>query len=246
MSVYKIAGLTLHDADVHIIQNDTYLGSKAVSSGNYEVSFESTTPSGLIAVAKKGDGEIYGYGDVVGVTASGIADLTAGGGATIKSIQTGSVTIGSGSSSSTATISNVDTDKTMLLWNGTRTVSSPSLNRYAYCYTKLTNGTTVTAVRQGTSGSMEVCFTVVEFEGGINSVQRGVIANSQYSQLTDVTITEVNTSKAFVNFCGWNQSNDNVRENMPKMILPNSTTVRMYLANVNNFTQGSYEVIEFS
>jgi len=243
MTTYKIGGTTQHGADIHIIQDGSYFGSKAVGAGAYEVSFDSTTPSGIIAVAKKSDGEIAGYGDVIGVTASGTADLSAGGGASIKSIQTGTVTIGSGQSSNTATISSVDASKSMLIWGGNETASGPALFRYCFCYAELTDATTVTAVRQGSSGSMTVRYTVVEYESGV-SVQRGVLANSQYSSSREETITEVDTSKAFCNFCGWNQSNES-HENIPQVYLKDSTTVRMQLNNVNNFTQASYEVVEF-
>jgi len=246
MAVYKIEGAASNNADVHLIQDGSYFGSKAVTAGNYEVSFDSTTPSGLIAVAEKADGEILGYGGVIATTSTGTADLTAGGGASIESIQTGYIDVVNGTSSNTATISSVDMDKSMLMWGGQYPLGNLNLFRYAFFYIRLTDATTVTAVRQGTgaAGTMRVRYTVVEFSGGINSIQRGVLANSQYSTTADATITEVDTDKAFVNFCGWNQSNESY-ENIPSIWLNSSTQVRMQMHNSNNYTQGSYEVIEF-
>jgi len=80
----------------------------------------------------------------------------------IKSIQTGSFTVGSTLSTNTATISSVSTTKSVVLWNGQSTNSNLD-SASIQMRVELTNATTVTATRGGTSGNTTVSYTVVEF-----------------------------------------------------------------------------------
>ena len=79
----------------------------------------------------------------------------------IKSIQRGVITITSGQTTATATISSVTTGKTMLNFLGSRRASSSSENHN--CTLTLTNATTVTARRDGTLQDAYVGFEVIEF-----------------------------------------------------------------------------------
>jgi len=78
----------------------------------------------------------------------------------IKAIYQSEVTIASGASSGTATITSVNTAKAICFSNGSRGSATAG-----YVGTvKLTNATTVTATRTGTpAADMVVAFTVVEF-----------------------------------------------------------------------------------
>lgn len=79
----------------------------------------------------------------------------------INSVQAGTITIGSGSTSNTATITSVDTTKSFVVFNGAST-SSTALNRVT-ARVALTNATTVTATRESSVDEVTVAFTVVEF-----------------------------------------------------------------------------------
>ena len=81
----------------------------------------------------------------------------------IKSIQQGAITL-AGVASNTATITSVDTSKTVLIPLGAHhagnTISLPTDRLVKLA---LTSATVVTAARQGTTGTITVNFVVVEF-----------------------------------------------------------------------------------
>lgn len=89
---------------------------------------------------------------------SSLTDFVGGG---IKSIQRGTISIGSLASSATATITAVNTSKTMLNFLGCYT-STSSDSIYLPLLT-LTNSTTVTASKGATGVSATVSYEVIEF-----------------------------------------------------------------------------------
>lgn len=72
----------------------------------------------------------------------------------IKSVQAGTFSLVNGSSTGTASISSVNTAKAFLIFLG-----STEANPYIY----LDNATTVIAVRDNTTNTRTVSYTVVEF-----------------------------------------------------------------------------------
>jgi len=81
----------------------------------------------------------------------------------IKSIQRGVITIANASATQTATITAVDTTRSALKFLGR---SYAGDTKYAYdtsCYLVLTNSTTVTATRQGTTTALYVSYEVTEY-----------------------------------------------------------------------------------
>ena len=82
-------------------------------------------------------------------------------GGIIKSIQRGTISI-SGATSNTATISSVDTTKSVLRHLGQSTSSSSYTDR-ALARIYLTNGTTITADRGSSTNSTTVSYEVVEY-----------------------------------------------------------------------------------
>jgi hypothetical protein len=83
----------------------------------------------------------------------------------IKSIQAGTITINSNTTSNTATISSVSTAKSFVLYGGNSGGDSsgggnPSSDAG---HVVLTNATTVTATRLGVGNNMILAYTVVEF-----------------------------------------------------------------------------------
>jgi len=86
--------------------------------------------------------------------------------ASIKSIRRGTITINSGNSSGTATLSPaVDLAKTLLIPLGSATPGSATiyLTEDSAFRVELTNTTTVTATRGGTTNSMYVGYQIIEF-----------------------------------------------------------------------------------
>lgn len=82
----------------------------------------------------------------------------------IRSVQRGSIVIGNGSGSNTATISSVSTGKTSMALLGVAPASGTSGIIDVGVYVDLTNSTTVTASRNGTTGAVTVRYQVVEFK----------------------------------------------------------------------------------
>jgi hypothetical protein len=79
----------------------------------------------------------------------------------VKSVQAGTIAL-SGVTSNTATISSVNTNKSVVLYGGiTTTDTTGTLPPLAYL--TLTNATTVTATRATSSNTTTVSYTVLEF-----------------------------------------------------------------------------------
>ena len=111
-----------------------------------------------------------------------------------KSIQTGTTTIAAGSASNTATITSVDTTKAFLVFG----VSEGNINpQFGQISGQITNATTLTFTRAtaASSPAVTVKWYVAEFSSGV-TVQRGAAIMTTSTSL-NVTLTTVNTAKAF-------------------------------------------------
>lgn len=82
------------------------------------------------------------------------------GGGFIKSIQRGVISITAGNTSATATITSVNTSKSILFDLGASVTNNTNESDARLA---LTNATTVTATRQGNTGTTEKAFQVVEY-----------------------------------------------------------------------------------
>lgn len=83
-------------------------------------------------------------------------------GAGVKSVQTGTIVITATNLTNTATISSVNTAKSVVLFGGWTTDNTGGTLTFAP-YLTLTNATTVTATRSNTSNTTTVSYTVLEF-----------------------------------------------------------------------------------
>lgn len=169
----------------------------------------------------------------------------------IKSIQQVAITIGTGATSNTATISAVDTSKSVIIWNGFNTDHTGSSAAEVFTRIALTNATTVTASRNTSSGSFSVIVraTVVEFTSSmVNSVQAGTIAFNTSQTSNTATITSVNTSYATVLWLGaiTDYTSNSANTVLSSVQLTNATTVtaNRNTAGGTNMTVG-YMVVEF-
>lgn len=92
--------------------------------------------------------------------ASNLDQVPANPGTAIKSIQRGTIAITSTNQTNTATITSVDTAKSILIHLGQKSGGSDSSQ---VAYLELTDATTVTASREGTSSTLTVSYEVVEY-----------------------------------------------------------------------------------
>jgi len=84
----------------------------------------------------------------------------------VSSVQQGTITLAAGVGTNTATISAVDTSKSVALLRGVSTdVGLVSSANYQCVHARitLTNSTTVTATRSNTTGELVVSFAVIQF-----------------------------------------------------------------------------------
>ncbi len=110
--------------------------------------------------------------------------------ASVKSVQTGTVTMST--ATQTAAITTVDTSRSFVVCTN-RTNSSNPTNR-ATC---VLGASSVTITSSATNASEVVRWHVVEFEGGV-TVQRGTASFSTTDSLLNVGISTVDLSKSFV------------------------------------------------
>lgn len=163
-------------------------------------------------------------------------------GAALNSIQTGELDItGVGVFTDTVTINSVDVDKTMLILGGIRSDSNNEI--YGFSRIELTNATTITSYR-GADHALHALatFSAVEFSSGIKSIQSGSITMTT-TENTD-TISEVDTSKAFVIYLGASATNTDWANIVCTLELTNGTTVTCKCTQLGYCIVG-YMVVEF-
>lgn len=161
----------------------------------------------------------------------------------ISNVQYGSISMAIGTASATATITAVDTSKSVVVGLG-NTASSTVGGEMSVAFT-LTNSTTVTANRNsGGSTSVVGYFVVVTFTASFKSIQ--VVSGQIISNGTSVAIpiTSVNTAKTLILPQGTltGGSND-ASEVMIGWTLTNSTTVTAFRNAVASATTNVYAVV---
>lgn len=165
----------------------------------------------------------------------------------IKSIQRGTIVIAGGTSSNTATLSTaVVLANSLLTWGSQGLNTSGQVDAQMFtARITLTNTTTVTATRGGTTEALTVPYEVIEFWPGVlKSVQRGTVVTG-----TPATITAVNTAKSMLSYLGCVGATSTGGEWgswQGYLVLTNSTTVTATEGggNTTHITAG-YQVAEF-
>lgn len=146
----------------------------------------------------------------------------------VSSIQTGTITLSSGTSSNTATISSVTTSRAVAIYMGN--ITSGTIISRAACTAELTNSTTITAARgDGSSSTATVGYTVIEFAAGVVDSMQTVsitIPADGSSTSTNATISSVSTGRSLL-FYGGNSIAGSVAPNLaaPLIYLAGATTV---------------------
>lgn len=151
--------------------------------------------------------------------------------------------------STTQTITSVNTNNALIIYAGSNGNSSSGINKIEQ-YATLTNGTTVT-VNTNTAGfiTCRYNFFVVEFASGIlkSSVQRNTTTLTGVTSNTS-TITSVTTTSALLNFLRYtsSQTTANIPNVCTNAVLTNGTTVTVARNSSTNNVIGSWEVADFN
>lgn len=176
-----------------------------------------------------------------------------GGGAAIKSVQRG--TISSTASPATATVTAVDTTRSVIKLMDT----TPGLWTSAYVSTRveLTDATTVSmhnAVGAPITSAASATWELVEYAAPIKSIQQVAVTLSGANQRThlDTAITSVDLSKTILEFRGYQGGAESLSADvegfMLKGTLTSSTNLRVY-NRANKQTPygliGHFTIVEF-
>ncbi len=167
----------------------------------------------------------------------------------IESIQAFSITIGTGATSNTATITSVNTSYSMIVWGGMQNTNSAALPvRTTEARVTLTNSTTVTATRNTSDATYTstVKGFVVQFKSSvIQSIQSGTITIAGTSNTA--TISSVTTTNALCHFQGQTgtSSIDGTTRGRANVVLTNATTVTAARITATDSCTVGYTVVEF-
>ena len=149
--------------------------------------------------------------------------------ALVTSVQSGTIAMGT-SATATATITSVDTTKSVVMHCGqyTGNISNLTLPK-ALVDVTLTNSTTVTASvnTAATTGGATVSYQVITFAAGVlnQNVQQFRFTSVAASISDTQTITSVNTNNAFIVNGGFSTAGTVSRNSFQDYVLTNSTTV---------------------
>ena len=168
----------------------------------------------------------------------------------IKSIQYGSITIAAAATSNTDTITAVDTTNSFLLHLDSSTTVTDKDFKDFETRLALTNATTVTATRNGTTETSTINFVVIELHpGNLKSNQSGTITIASGTASNTDTITAVDTAKSILLHLGLSTSTSTLdagEDVKCKLALTNATTVTATRNGTSADTNiVSYQIIEF-
>lgn len=163
----------------------------------------------------------------------------------VKSVQYVDITLGSGVTSNTATITSVDATRSFVVLDGTTTTITAQNGATTQARIELTNATTVTAVRNTGTSSVTVRGMIVEcFSAFVNSVQNGTISISASTSGT-ATVTAVTTANAVAIYLGETTTSTSTIANWAtRLTLTNSTTITATVNTSSTCTVG-YSLIDF-
>jgi hypothetical protein len=169
-----------------------------------------------------------------------------GGGSYVNSVQHVSITIPSGATSATATISTVGSTA-LILFNGFQATAATN-TATAYARVELTNTTTVTAYRNSSSTDTVTvkCAVVDATSSLIKTVQSGTISITSGNTSGSATISSVNSSYTVVHLLGYINSQTSLSlSNLEPLLTISGTTVTASRQFSGNSQTVGFIVIEF-
>ena len=162
----------------------------------------------------------------------------------VESIQYGTATV-AGTGSGTATITSVDTSRSVVMFLGVSTNSGSVNTLYNHAYVALTNATTVTATACATANTRTINFVVIQFRPGVvKLMQQFVVTIGVSAGSGTATITSVNTATSLLAHGGTRVDNG---EDLlaPRQTLTNATTVTATNGNAPYVAYTAGTVVEF-
>ena len=172
-----------------------------------------------------------------------------GGGGGVSSVQRNTITIASGATSNTATLSPaVDVSRSRIVFLGLTDAGGDTTVDKSACRVALTDGTTVTATVGATgTGNRIVAFEVIEYRPGVIwYLKRGTITTTAATSGTD-TVAVADTTKATTDYLGFTSDFSGAAvpgNSQCRVVLTNATTVTATGLGGLNRTVG-YQVVEF-
>lgn len=166
----------------------------------------------------------------------------------IRSIQRGTITIGTGVTSATATITAVETANSRLRFLGWSDSGAAVSATEQNCYLELTNATTVTATHTLAGNTIVASFEVTEYwPGVVRSVERGTISITNGNATGTDTITAVDTAKTELDHLGFAFTNTGAQNTntQTRITLTNATTVTATRVGTSDAITQSYQVIQW-
>ncbi len=166
----------------------------------------------------------------------------------VSSIQQVEITIPAGSNSQTATITSVDTSRTLLFYGGLRAQGNATFDQ-RFASVTFTNSTTLTAQTNtiDSSNSRTIKVTVFEYlSSAVSSIQYGTIAVS--GNTATATISAIDPTRSAVVFLGQTTNTatiDQARGNCC-LNLTNSTTVTATRGAANDNVSVNFAVIQYN
>lgn len=154
----------------------------------------------------------------------------------ISRVEYGSITVTAPATSGTATITSVDTTRSIVVALGNSTdAPDTSVAGEGAGYVTLTNGTTVTATKGGGgSYSIVINFMVIEFGvGTVVSIQNVLMAGTDSVASTTHTITSVSTTRTAV----FNRTGHSMVQTPNNPVNPSSYLHRYTLTNATTLTK---------
>jgi hypothetical protein len=154
---------------------------------------------------------------------------------------------GSTNTTDNVTVTAVDTDNTMLIYNGITDNSGGNWRDAATRYA-LSSSTNVTCIRNtGTSNTRRACFALIEWvDGVLNSRQIGTIAMNGVATNT-ATVSSTTTAKTVALYAGMstNQAATNGLTNLSGIKYTNATTITANKGDNSTQVTAGYGVYEF-
>ncbi|MBX9583665.1 MAG: hypothetical protein K2X87_25465 [Gemmataceae bacterium] len=168
----------------------------------------------------------------------------------VDSVEYGTVSIGSGASSNTATVASVDVTRSTVFYLGSTTTSNSSGTAEQHLMTvTLTDATTVTAATSATSTATRIAsFCVVQWaSGATTSVNAYTLTDSTAATAPTKTITSVDTTRSLVIYNGCLGAATGMTDNLSRLSLTNSTTVTVTRGGTGATSRtAAFTVVEFA
>lgn len=160
----------------------------------------------------------------------------------VESVQYGTISL-TGTSANTATITAVDTSRSIVIWLGSS--GDDAAGRTGNAFLVLTNGTTVTGQSGDSSGTNIVSFCVVQFKASVIQSIQATTTGATTATSVNTAISAVTTANSLVIINGWSAASGNLNNQYCRLQLTTTTNVSMTRLGTSSATF-YFTVLEFA